>query len=166
MTKKLPRNRSRRKRLSMIRKATGITIRFPHLSKHEEVRSGCRALLSGKNDIRGRGSAVHCAADSDMSPRDVGNARPARARSRQCSDASRFVGMPEARIPLAQATVYVATAPKSNASYMGIEKALEDVKNEETMEVPDHLREPDIKGPKNSATARATNTRTTSKEAL
>ena len=48
--------------------------------------------------------------------------------------------MPEARIPLAQAAVYVATAPKSNAAYMGIEKALEDVQNNVTMEVPDHLK--------------------------
>jgi len=52
-----------------------------------------------------------------------------------------FVGMPEARIPLAQAAIYVALAPKSNASYRAIEaRAFEDVKTEETMEVPDHLK--------------------------
>ena len=55
---------------------------------------------------------------------------------------SEFVGMPEARIPLAQATVYVATAPKSNAAYSGIEKALHDVKENPTLEVPRHLMNP------------------------
>ncbi|MEK6672738.1 MAG: replication-associated recombination protein A [Nitrospirota bacterium] len=51
-----------------------------------------------------------------------------------------FVGMPEARIPLAQAVIYIAKAPKSNACYRAIEAALEDIKNEQTMEVPDHLK--------------------------
>ena len=51
-----------------------------------------------------------------------------------------FVGMPEARIPLAQATVYVATAPKSNASYVGINEAMKEVENEVTQEVPEHLK--------------------------
>jgi len=48
--------------------------------------------------------------------------------------------MPEARIIFAQATTYLATAPKSNASYLGIEKALEDVKNGKTLPVPEHLK--------------------------
>ena len=52
-----------------------------------------------------------------------------------------FVGMPEARIPLAQAAVYVACAPKSNAAYMGIESALKDVEEGKTLEVPDHLKD-------------------------
>ncbi|MDO8536268.1 MAG: replication-associated recombination protein A [Candidatus Omnitrophota bacterium] len=52
-----------------------------------------------------------------------------------------FVGMPEARIPLAQAAVYVACAPKSNAAYMGIESALKDVEAGKTLEVPDHLKD-------------------------
>lgn len=54
--------------------------------------------------------------------------------------AAEFVGMPEARIPLAQATIYIAKAPKSNACYRAIEAAMEDIKNEQTMEVPDHLK--------------------------
>ena len=81
------------------------------------------------------------------SAEDVGNADPlALVVANSAMQVAEFVGMPEARIPLAQATVYVATAPKSNASYMGIDKALEDVKNEETMEVPDHLQGTGYKG--------------------
>jgi len=72
---------------------------------------------------------------------DVGNADPlALVVANSAMQVAEFVGMPEARIPLAQAAVYVATAPKSNAAYMGIEKALDDVKNNITMEVPDHLK--------------------------
>lgn len=52
-----------------------------------------------------------------------------------------FVGMPEARIPLAEAVIYIANAPKGNAAYMAIEEALKDVATEETMEVPDHLKD-------------------------
>jgi putative ATPase len=54
--------------------------------------------------------------------------------------------MPEAKIPLAQAAVYVATAPKSNASYAAINRALEDVEKEETMDVPNELRVASYKG--------------------
>ncbi len=51
-----------------------------------------------------------------------------------------FIGMPEARIPLAHATVYLATAPKSNRAYAGIDAALAEVKNGVTLAVPRHLR--------------------------
>jgi len=61
---------------------------------------------------------------------------------------SEFVGMPEARIPLAQATCYVACAPKSNAAYMGIEKAMKDVGQSRTLEVPAHLKDASYKGAK------------------
>jgi putative ATPase len=50
------------------------------------------------------------------------------------------IGMPEARIILAQCTTYLASSPKSNASYMGIEKAFEDVRNLPLYGVPIHLR--------------------------
>ena len=53
-----------------------------------------------------------------------------------------LVGMPEGRIPLAEATVYLATAPKSNASYVAINKALEDVRKTRNDPVPLHLRNP------------------------
>jgi putative ATPase len=51
-----------------------------------------------------------------------------------------FTGMPEARIPLAHATVYLATAPKSNRAYAGINAALAEVKDGVTLAVPRHLR--------------------------
>ncbi len=51
-----------------------------------------------------------------------------------------FTGMPEARIPLAHATVYLATAPKSNRAYAGMDAALAEVKNGVTLAVPRHLR--------------------------
>ncbi|UCB57830.1 MAG: replication-associated recombination protein A [Candidatus Omnitrophota bacterium] len=72
---------------------------------------------------------------------DVGNADPqALVVANAALQISEFVGMPEARIPLAQAAVYIACAPKSNAAYLGIEKALRDVKQKKTLEVPKHLR--------------------------
>ena len=51
-----------------------------------------------------------------------------------------MVGMPEARIILAEAAVYVANCKKSNATYLGINKALEDVKSQDTGEIPMHIR--------------------------
>ncbi len=51
-----------------------------------------------------------------------------------------FLGMPEGRIPLAHATVYLATAPKSNSAYMGINAAMDDVNNGASLAVPAHLR--------------------------
>jgi putative ATPase len=54
--------------------------------------------------------------------------------------------MPEARIPLAQAVTYIATAPKSNAAYMGISRAEEDVREGRTLEVPDHLKDASYPG--------------------
>jgi putative ATPase len=59
-----------------------------------------------------------------------------------------FIGMPEARIPLAQATIYIANAPKSNACYKAIESAMEDIKNEQIMEVPEHLKDSHYPGAK------------------
>jgi putative ATPase len=51
-----------------------------------------------------------------------------------------FIGMPEGRIPLAHATVYLATAPKSNTAYAGINAAMADVEKGRTLAVPEHLR--------------------------
>ena len=51
-----------------------------------------------------------------------------------------FIGMPEARITLAQATTYLATAPKSNASYLAVDDALEDVRSGRLLAVPEHLK--------------------------
>ncbi|MGE4232204.1 MAG: replication-associated recombination protein A [Bacteriovoracia bacterium] len=71
---------------------------------------------------------------------DIGNADPrAISVALAVKDAVDFVGMPEARISLAQGVTYLSCAPKSNASYTGIEKALKDAESENA-EVPMHLR--------------------------
>ncbi len=78
---------------------------------------------------------------------DVGNADPkALSIAVDAFKAIDIIGMPEGRIPLAQAAVYVACAPKSNASYMGINKALNDVKKDKIGGVPKHLRDKSYKG--------------------
>jgi len=80
---------------------------------------------------------------------DVGNADPmALVLATSVLRAVEFIGMPEARIPLAQATIYVANAPKSNACYKAIEAALEDISTEETMDIPDHLKDSHYPGAK------------------
>lgn len=80
---------------------------------------------------------------------DVGNADPqALLVANSAMQIAEFIGMPEARIPLAQAAVYVACAPKSNAAYLGIDKALDDVKNKRVQEVPIHLKDASYKGAK------------------
>lgn len=72
---------------------------------------------------------------------DVGMANPnALVVSTAAMQAVSMVGMPEARIILSEAAVYVATSKKSNASYLAINKALEDVNTKETGEVPIHIR--------------------------
>lgn len=86
---------------------------------------------------------VICAAE------DVGNADPqALILANAAFQVSEFVGMPEARIPLAQATVYIACSPKSNAGYMGIEKAMKDVAENRTLEVPTPLKDASYPGAK------------------
>jgi putative ATPase len=78
---------------------------------------------------------------------DVGNADPqAMIIANAALQVSEFIGMPEARIPLAQATVYVACAPKSNASYMAIEAALKDVEEGKILDIPDHLKDASLDG--------------------
>jgi len=72
---------------------------------------------------------------------DIGNADPqALALAVATKDAVHFVGLPEGRIPLAQAATYLATAPKSNASYKAMLAALDDVKKHGPLPVPLHLR--------------------------
>jgi putative ATPase len=59
-----------------------------------------------------------------------------------------FVGLPEARITLAHATVYLATAPKSNSAYAALGAAEEDIGSGRTLAVPPHLRDSHYKGAK------------------
>lgn len=73
---------------------------------------------------------------------DIGNADPmALLVAVSAWQATEFIGMPEARIILAQAVTYLASAPKSNASYLAIENAIGKVRSEETIPVPQHLRD-------------------------
>jgi putative ATPase len=79
---------------------------------------------------------VICAAE------DVGLADPmALVLSNSAMQVAEFVGWPEARIPLAEATIYIATAHKSNSAYAAIDAALADVKAGRTLPVPEHLRD-------------------------
>ena len=76
-----------------------------------------------------------------LASEDVGNADPqALPLAIAAAQAVQLVGMPEGRIPLAQATTYLASAPKSNASYAAVNKALEDVRRGPVPEVPMSLR--------------------------
>lgn len=78
---------------------------------------------------------------------DVGNADPqALILANAAFQAAEFIGLPEARIILAQAAVYVACAPKSNAVYLAIDRAIADVKEQGTYAVPLHLKDSHYKG--------------------
>lgn len=73
---------------------------------------------------------------------DIGNADPqAVLIGEACFRAAEVIGYPECRINLAQAAVYMALAPKSNASYMGLAAAMQEVKNGPLRPVPDYLRD-------------------------
>lgn len=78
---------------------------------------------------------------------DVGNADPEALQiAVSALHAVEAIGMPEGRIPLAQAALYIAMAPKSNASYKGIESALSCIREEKLSPVPDHLKSTGYKG--------------------
>jgi putative ATPase len=79
---------------------------------------------------------VICAAE------DVGLADPmALVLANAAHQAAEFVGWPEARIPIAEAAIYIATANKSNSAIMAIDAALDDVRSGRTLPVPQHLRD-------------------------
>ena len=80
---------------------------------------------------------------------DVGMANPnALVVATSAMQAVTMIGMPESRIILADAAVYVATSPKSNAAYLGIDKALEDVATKDTGTIPMHIRNAPAEGMK------------------
>ena len=94
-----------------------------------------RALNGGEDPVFLARRIVICASE------DVGLADPqALVIATSAMQAVHMVGMPEARIILAEAAVYVANCKKSNATYLGINKALEDVANQDTGEIPMHIR--------------------------
>mgnify|MGYP000998885844 CR=1 FL=1 len=73
---------------------------------------------------------------------DVGLADPmALVLAVAAHQAAEFVGFPEAQIPIAEATIYIATANKSNSAYLAIDAALNDIKSGVTLPVPDHLKD-------------------------
>jgi putative ATPase len=103
-----------------------------------------RMIVSGEDVKFIARRMVICAAE------DVGNADPqALVIAMAAAQAVQFIGMPEARIILAQAVVYIATAPKSNACYMAIDHAINDLKQKNCGHVPFHLRDSHYKGAKN-----------------
>ncbi|QBG47076.1 replication-associated recombination protein A [Verrucomicrobia bacterium S94] len=76
-----------------------------------------------------------------LASEDIGNADPRGITlAVSCMQAVEFIGMPEARITLAQCTTYLACAPKSNAAYTAVNAALHDVENGRTLPVPKHLQ--------------------------
>ena len=100
-----------------------------------------RALNGGEDPMFLARRIVICASE------DVGMANPnALVVANSAMQAVHMIGMPEARILLSEAAIYVATSKKSNASYMAINKALNDVKNKETGEVPMHIRNAPVSG--------------------
>ena len=80
---------------------------------------------------------------------DVGLADPmALVLANAAFQAAEFIGWPEARIPLAEATIYIATAAKSNSTILAIDSALKDVESGRTLAVPEHLRDAHYPGAK------------------
>ena len=76
-----------------------------------------------------------------LAAEDIGLANPgALPVAVAAQQAVHFIGLPEGRIPLAEATVYLATSPKSNAAYLALERALDDVRGRPHEPVPLHLR--------------------------
>lgn len=81
---------------------------------------------------------------------DVGLAYPqAAAIANACVDSAMRLGMPEARIPLAEAVIMLATAPKSNSAVMAIDKAMGDIAKRDTGTVPKHLQDSHYAGAEN-----------------
>lgn len=81
-----------------------------------------------------------------LASEDIGNADPrGLLMATAAMHASEFVGMPEARIILSQATTYLATAPKSNAAYKAVDLALKDVESGRVLPVPEHLKNSHLK---------------------
>ena len=100
-----------------------------------------RALAGGEDPMFLARRILICASE------DVGMANPnALVVANSALQGVHAIGMPEARILLSEAAIYVATSPKSNASYMAINKALEDVTTKDTGEIPMHIRNAPLAG--------------------
>ena len=101
-------------------------------------------MLVGGEDIRFLARRLVILASEDIGMADP-QALPLAVAAQQAVE---FIGLPEAQIPLAHATVYLATAPKSNRSYAGILAAKKDVESGVTLPVPLHLRDGKFAGAK------------------
>ncbi|MCB1210837.1 MAG: replication-associated recombination protein A [Verrucomicrobiales bacterium] len=101
-------------------------------------------MIYAGEDIRFIARRIVIAASEDVGLADSNALRVAVA----AQQAVEFIGMPEARIILSHATLYVATAPKSNRAYLAIDAALEDLKQGRTLPVPKHLRDAHYAGAK------------------
>ena len=100
-----------------------------------------RALNGGEDPVFLARRIVICASE------DVGMANPnALVVATSAMQAVHMIGMPEARIILSQAATYVATSKKSNATYLGINRAIYDVENKDTGEIPMHIRNAPAEG--------------------
>jgi len=98
-------------------------------------------MLHAGEDPRFISRRLVIAASEDIGLADSGALRVAL----DAHHALEFVGMPEGRIPLAHATVYLATSPKSNTAYAALGAAVKDVESGRTLAVPEHLRTPTSK---------------------
>ena len=102
-----------------------------------------RMIEAGEDPVFIARRIVICAAE------DIGLADPqALVVANAAAQASHMVGLPEARIILSEAAVYVALAPKSNSAYLGIDAAIHAVRHKEQGEVPKHLRDAHYGGAK------------------
>lgn len=102
-----------------------------------------KMIESGEDPLFIARRIVICASE------DVGNADPqALVVAVSAMHALERIGMPEGRIPLSQAAIYIATAPKSNASYVALEKASEEIRTQPVQPVPDHLKDSHYTGAK------------------
>lgn len=102
-----------------------------------------RMINAGEDPIFIARRIVICASE------DVGNADPhALQVAVAAANAVKFIGMPEARIILSQAAIYISCAPKSNSAYLAIDKAISDVTKKNIGQVPLHLKDGSYKGAK------------------
>lgn len=100
-----------------------------------------RMIEAGEDPVFIARRIVICASE------DVGNADPhALQLAVAATNAVKFIGFPEARIILAQSAIYIACAPKSNAVYLAIDNAINDVRTKNIGQVPNHLRDKHYEG--------------------
>ena len=102
-----------------------------------------RAIAGGEDPVFIARRIVICASE------DVGLANPnALVVANSAMQAVRYIGMPEARIILSEAAIYVAKSKKSNAAYMAINNAIADVNSKNTGTIPMHIRNAPVEGMK------------------